>query len=311
MRDGGEATVDTDGIHRFGGEEGWEEAFQFGLQDSGNDLSGFMRVGLVPNLHRKNVFCLLLLPDGGAVGMRREVHFDSTELSAGGLVFQSIIPEERWKLMFNGTMPDMTGRRGSRKRTSLLLDFEAGGPVFDHRECGSSFHHVLSEGSYEQVEQLGTISGSVEVAGTDYQVQAVGAKSHSWGVRSPSADMERTWISALLTDGTGFSLTAVRVGEEEVMSGFLLTEGENHPMTDGLMVTRIGDSGEPLGFEVVMNHAEGSEEAKGEVMRSVAMELSHPETVSRVFHSVSKFSMSERSGFGLGEYLVARSGANR
>ncbi|MFP4546400.1 MAG: hypothetical protein ACLFPN_06080 [Methanomassiliicoccales archaeon] len=293
--------MDTDGIHRFGREEGWEEAFHFGFHDSKNDLSGFMGVGLTPNLHKKNVFCLLLLPDGGAVGLRREVRFDSTELSAGGLVFQMIIPEERWKLMFNGTMPDMTGR-GSRRRTSLLLDFEASSPVFDHRECGGSFHRMLSGGDFEQVEQLGTVSGTVEVADREFEVQAVGAKSHHWGVKDRE-NAEYTWVAALLEDGSGFDLSAVRTADGEVLSGFVQLEGEKLPLRDGLVVSHLGDSGEPLSLGIVMNHEKGSAETEGEVRKNAVVNL--PGGGKR-YHIVSRFTMGGETGFGVGEYLDRR-----
>ncbi|MFA5313124.1 MAG: hypothetical protein WC375_07415, partial [Methanomassiliicoccales archaeon] len=61
--------MEYDIIHEAGEQKDWNESFYFNFYDRGNDLTGFMRIGLVPNKKEKTVFCFLMLPDGSVAGI--------------------------------------------------------------------------------------------------------------------------------------------------------------------------------------------------------------------------------------------------
>ena len=116
---------DTDVIHRFGGELDWNESFYFSFYDIGNDICAFMRIGLRPNRDQKNMFCFLMMPDGTIVGLKRDVPLKDTELNAAGLVFQRLVPEKRWKLMFNGGLFSLFQEGKPLRKVSFMPANEA------------------------------------------------------------------------------------------------------------------------------------------------------------------------------------------
>jgi len=100
-------SLSSDIIHEFGSQEEWNESFYFNFYDRGQDICGFMRIGLKPSKKLKDVFCFLMLPDGSVMGIKDSVAMEDNELEAKGLKLAKVEDEKKWHLEFSGELPKM------------------------------------------------------------------------------------------------------------------------------------------------------------------------------------------------------------
>ncbi len=300
---------DTDVIHRIGRELDWNESFYFSFYDKVNDICGFMRIGLKPNRAQKNVFCFLILPNGSIVGMKKDVPYSDTELSAGGLVFQKIVPEKRWKIMFNGGLHALFEEGRPLKRTSFMLDWNGLNEVFDYRDCisGGIKEEMSKKVASEHLEQFGRIKGLLEVGGKKYDIEGLGERDHSWGVRDWTAPKMWIWLTCQFSDDCALNLTKLVVEQGEVDAGFIHLDGRNIPLMKAKIDTVYGDAGSPESFEMVLEDNEGnSHSITATVRKKAIMEFPNPEGhgISLMHETLAEYRMGDKVGYGIAEYLI-------
>jgi hypothetical protein len=107
----------TDIIHEFGTHEEWNESFYFNFYDRGQDICGFMRIGLKPNKKEKSVFCFLMMPDGNVFGLKDQAVMENNDLEAVGLKFSKLVDDKKWRLEFNGELPKMA-KEGEKEKVT-------------------------------------------------------------------------------------------------------------------------------------------------------------------------------------------------
>ncbi len=300
---------DTDVIHPKGSEVDWNEGFHFSFYDRHNDICGFMRVGLIPNRMRKSMFCFLMMPDGTIMGVRGGTPFKNTELSARGLVFQRIVPEKRWKLMFNGAMCAMYEEGQPVKRSSFMLDWEGLNKLFDYRGCVSWV--AGEEGSdrehSEHLEQFGRITGLLEIGGEEYVIDGLGERYHSWGAGYRAYPRMWMWITCQFSDGGAFNVTRLRVGRKDFDAGFIHLDGRNLPLVNVEINTVYGNASSPESFDMIIEDEEGdSHHVSAKVIKKAMIELPAPngQGISLMHEALIEYRMGNSIGYGVAEYLI-------
>jgi hypothetical protein len=299
----------TDIIHEFGTHEEWNESFYFNFYDRGQDICGFMRIGLKPNKKEKSVFCFLMMPDGNVFGLKDQAVMENNDLDAVGLKFSKLVDDKKWRLEFNGELPKMA-KEGEKEKVAFDLTFDALNDVFDYRESVSGEKEkIASLVASEHLEQFGKITGKLTLGSKIYDVTAMGERDHSWGVRDWNAPRMWVWITAQFDEGFAFNLTKLFMDRGEVDAGFIHIDGKNVPIVRADIVTEYNRDGSPNTVYMALHDKEGDVHgAKAVIKHKVALPFTSKDdkVLSLMHECLSKFTLDDDVGYGIVEYLVRK-----
>jgi len=172
--------MNYDTLHPPGADREWNESFYFNFYDASNDICGFMRIGIKPNVDERSMFFFLMLPDGSAVGTRGVGPASDGPLSVKGLELIMMEPEKRWRLRYQGPM----ARMGTEKITTVSMDlvFDCLAPTYDYRRSvGAEGERIARQVASEHLEQFGQVSGTIDIDGQRTEVEGLGERDHVLG----------------------------------------------------------------------------------------------------------------------------------
>jgi len=304
--------VETDIIHEHGEQKNWNESFYFSFYDRGNDICGFMRLGLMPNKNEKMLFCFFMMPDGSIVGTKDNVEFDGSELNAKGLTFTKVEDEKVWNLKFEGELP--THMKGEETVSKVVFDlrFEGVNPMFNYRECVTGDKEAMAASvASEHLEQMGKVLGQLTIDDKDYYIKGLGERDHSWGERDWTAPRAWVWLTCQFNDGYGFNVTKMYMDKGDIDAGFIYVDGETLPIVKVDMVTEYDADGSPNTLYMAMYDKDGVVYGvKGEVKRKVVMEFKGEDNRGSImFENLARYRIDDGSdevGFGIAEYLFRK-----
>ncbi|MEM0448911.1 MAG: hypothetical protein QW520_03710 [Methanomassiliicoccales archaeon] len=302
-------SLSSDVIHEFGSQEEWSESFYFNFYDRGQDICGFMRIGLKPNKKEKEIFCYLLLPDGHVLGVKNSVVMEDNELSAEGLRFTKIEDEKKWRLQFSGQLPRIH-KEGDKETVTFDLEFSALNLPYNYRESVSGEKEKIAQAvASEHVEQFGKIVGKLNIGNRVYDLNALGERDHSWGVRDWNAPKMWVWITCQFDEHFAFNLTKLFMEKGEVDAGFIHMDGKNVPIVRADIVTEYNRDGSPNTVYMALHDKEGDVHGIKSVIKHKAT-LPFPsrdgKVISHMHECLAKFTMDDEVGYGIVEYLVRK-----
>lgn len=183
--------------HEHGGEAGWTEALRFWFVDPASRLAGIAVMEFEPATRNASSSLTLLFPDGTfARAIGRAQNAKRAELSVGRLSFVVERPMQRWGLKAKdvalvfptGAAPSDGARAGSATQISIDLAFEAYAPAAGRawRRAvvnDQKFLQVVSSGTFAQP---GWFAGTVKAGARTFEIDGVGVRERTWGVRVPS-----------------------------------------------------------------------------------------------------------------------------
>lgn len=301
--------MSSDIIHEFGSQEEWNESFYFNFYDRGQDICGFMRIGLKPNKKLKDVFCFLMLPDGSVMGIKDSVAMEDNELEAKGLKLAKVEDEKKWHLEFSGELPKMH-KDAEKEPVSFALDFTALNNVYDYRESVSGDKEKIAQAvASEHTEQFGKVLGKLNIGTRVYDINAMGERDHSWGVRDWNAPKMWVWITCQFDEGYAFNLTKLFMDKGEVDAGFIHIDGKNVPIMRADIVTEYNRDYSPNTVYMALHDKEGDVHGvKAVVKHKTALPFTSRDgkVVSHMHECLAKFTLDDDVGYGIVEYLVRK-----
>ena len=301
--------MDSDVIHEFGENKDWNESFYFNLYDRGNDILGFMRVGLVPNKKEKTAFCFFLMPDGSTIGTKSKSEMADNDLVSGGLRLEKMESEKKWAIRFEGELPKHLKDEVSKVNVKFDLEFDALNGMFDYRNCVSGEKEILSLSvASEHLEQFGKVKGTIKIGDREYAVDALGERDHSWGVRDWSAPGRWVWITCQFNEGYAFNITKLYTDKGEVDAGFIHQDGVTLPIVKVDMAHEFDAEGTPSELYLAMYDKDGDVYGvKAVVKRKVMLAMNEDEKRTPViFETLAKFKLDDDVGYGVLEYLLRK-----
>ncbi|MDD1747515.1 MAG: hypothetical protein LUQ16_07115 [Methanomassiliicoccales archaeon] len=301
--------MSSDVIHEFGSQEEWNESFYFNFYDRGQDICGFMRVGLKPNKKLKDVFCFLMLPDGSVLGVKDSVAMEDSELEAKGLKLVKVEDEKTWRLEFSGELPRMH-KDAEKEQVSFALDFTALNSVYDYRESVSGEKEKVAQAvASEHTEQFGKVVGKLNIGTRVYDINGMGERDHSWGVRDWNAPKMWVWITCQFDEGYAFNLTKLFMDKGEVDAGFIHIDGKNVPIMRADIVTEYNRDNSPNTVYMALHDKEGDVHGvKAVVKHKSTMPFASRDgkVVSHMHECLAKFTLDDDVGYGIVEYLIRK-----
>lgn len=240
--------------HAADGDPLWGESWYFDFAQPDGSLGGYVRLGLYPNLGRPGGgtrtgvawwWAYIAGEDRPLVAVRdHDVPLPTQGLEVrteglwGELVCET--PHEHWSIgmeAFGVALDDPTeayrGERGERVAVGLDLEWEERGPVYPY---------ALTS----RYEQACHVTGELLIGDETIDIDAVGERDHSWGVRDWWV-LPWTWTAGQLDDGTAFHAAGTHLDGATVWkAGFVLPGAQ--PLEDietFAATTELGGAGLP------------------------------------------------------------------
>jgi hypothetical protein len=233
-----ESILRHDRVHEPADDPRWRESYYFSFFDERTGIGGFSSIGKRPARgHSGSINAIwgpatstLIASELGSF----EGHDDAYDVA--GLSYASDEPYGSWRLRFEGVLNDggseiecdhgalgPTGRSLATKvEVAYDLTFTPSYPpyLYEHRP---EWRDLFTG----HVDEVGAVTGEVEIAGQRYEIDARGGKDHSWGVRDWFKAQAWRWI-----DLVGGELAAECAlwratfdGDEWVEDGAIFTDG--------------------------------------------------------------------------------------
>ena len=295
----------TDTLHEPSDHLDWNESLYFNFYDRANDVCGFMRIGLKPNRDETSMFCFLLMPDGSILGMKgAEAH--RGELSAKGLSYRMVEAERLWGIGYEGALGKMGAEGPIPVPVRFDLSFECLNDVFDYRRCVSGEAERVSQRvAAEHLEQFGRVRGSLSVGDDRYEIDGLGERDHSWGVREWTAPRMWIWLTAEFDADLALNLTSLDMEVMRVDAGFVHIDGEDLAIVGADVETSYAPGGAPESLLMTLRDERGgTHEVRGEVVRLATLPFTEGDSRSIMYETLTRYELDGRIGYGIAEYLI-------
>jgi hypothetical protein len=299
--------MDTDVIHPFGEGAEWNESFYFNLYDRERDICAFMRIGLKPNKSEKSMFCFLMLPDGRIAGMRAAEPLADPGLQVAGLAFEKVEAEKHWRMRYTGALADMVKKEPLR--VAFDLEFRSLNGIFDYRECVSGEKEKIArQVASEHLEQFGRARGRLSVGDQVFEIDGLGERDHSWGVREWTAPKMWTWLTAEFSESCALNVTRLVMDGGTVEAGFIHIDGENRPIVGAEIETSSGPGGAPCSLALRLTDRAGREyRVDAEIIRTAMLPFEGGPGLSAVmYETLARYRLNGLTGYGIAEYLIRK-----
>lgn len=170
--------------------------------------------------HNEN-WMMISVPGEGVWGFENRDLPEGEGFKQGDLEWKCTKPGEKWKVKFNGTLPQ--GKK--EEKVKLDVNWVGAAPivVFDkvgttalqvgkqiaREEWTSAYFKKLRELDQVHYEQAGAMKGTLEFKGKKHELEFVGVRDHSWGVRNWEDWDRHFWLLGLLEDGRFFNFSLI------------------------------------------------------------------------------------------------------
>ncbi|MGZ7050366.1 MAG: DUF7065 domain-containing protein [Methanobacterium sp.] len=280
--------------------EEWNESYYFNFYDENNDLTAFMRIGNKVNKNEKLMFFYLMSPDIMA-GIKLETPYDEEPLNIAGLEYQEI-ESGKWKLKYRGSICNPLNKK--EFKVNMDVTWEALNPVMNYINCVDDKQVEMSSNvASEHYEQFGKASGKIEIDGDTFEIEALGERDLSLGVREWGSPRMWMWINSEFSHDEAFNITKLSVDEGDIDAGYFYLNSINEPLVKSDIDVEF-TGGIPSKFQMTLFDKKGSEYAvTGEVIRFGMIPV---DGGMILIETLSKYSWKGKKGFGVAEFLVPK-----
>ncbi|MGH7290126.1 MAG: phosphotransferase, partial [Myxococcota bacterium] len=245
--------ADDEGTHEPTDEALWNESWYFDFADPGQDVGGWVRLGLIPNQGHAWINALLCGPDMPTIAVldfeaalptdHTHVHTDDLDLE-----LEAITPLRSYRV-------SLRGRGQAYDDPAALLRGDSGRPVelvmnLTWTTAGTPYQYRLST----RYEIPCTVSGTVTTDGRSFEFTDVaGQRDHSWAARDWWS-MEWVWSALHLDDGTHLHGLDLRIpGAPRMAAGYAQRAGDVVELQTVVARETFGDNELPLGTTLEMS----------------------------------------------------------
>ncbi|MCP4007274.1 MAG: hypothetical protein GY725_24075 [bacterium] len=211
-------------LHEVGSDPAWQESFYFNWADPERHSFTLARTGY--RFHpRKTDGLVISLREGelelfyGPADLDHEGDCRDEDpgkgMRAGDLVVTMLEPLRRWRLQIEG-------ERG------MDVTFEAHTPAFDYGAHGAQLATTMTGAHFEQ---SGRVTGWTHFGSQRQEIDALGQRDKSWGVRDWQRLEGWNWLAGQLGRDWSFNLMQTFEDGRVLDNGFVFRDGANHPLT--------------------------------------------------------------------------------
>lgn len=278
----------------------WNESYYFNFHDKNNDLTAFMRIGNKVNKNEKSMFFYVMSPTMTA-GIKLETPCDDKPLSIAGLEYHKL-ETGQWNIKYDGFIFNPLEKTQFKIKMDVI--WEALNPVMDYVECVDEKETEMSSNvASEHYEQFGKATGTIEIDGESFEIEALGERDLSLGIRAWGSPKMWMWINAEFSEYEAFNITKLSVEEGDIDAGYFYTDSINHPLVKSDIDVKF-NNGIPSSFSMALFDKKGSEyTVSGEVVRFGMIPVDEKMIL---IETLSKYSWNDNEGYGIAEFLVPK-----
>jgi len=305
--------MNTDILHQPGKHNQWSESFYFNWYDQTHDICSFTRIGLTPNIKEKNMFLFFMLPQRKKLGIRDTKPLgtvstdDALMLSVNKLTFSKITNEKEWNISYDGTLLDPYQPDNPSVPVRFNLTFTGLHSMFNYRDCPiSALQQKLSEDvASEHLEQYGHVKGKLTIVDETFEINALGERDHSWGIRKWTAPKQWIWLTCQFNNDFAFNITKLTVAEGDIDAGFIHVDGKTHPIKQVSIDTAYSTHHEPILFTLSMHTTTDKIfDIQASVKDKIHVPFNNGNDKSMMYENLAKYTYKNTVGYGIAEYLI-------
>jgi hypothetical protein len=278
----------------------WNESYYFNFHDKNNDLTAFMRIGNKVNKNEKSMFFYLMSPNLVA-GIKLETPCGDKPLNIAGLDYQEV-ETGKWKLKYNGSIFDPLSKVPKEFKIKMDVTWEALNPIMDYVNCVDEKHAKLSSNvASEHYEQFGKAVGKIEIDNDIFEIEALGERDLSLGLRDWGSPKMWMWINSEFSNDEAFNITKLSVDEGDIDAGYFYINSVNEPLIKSDINLEFSN-GIPSRFSMTLNDKKDNEYSViGEVIRFGMIPV---DGGMILIETLSKYNWNDKEGYGVAEFLV-------
>jgi len=157
----------------------------------------------------------------------------------------------------------------------------------------------------EHYEQAGSYKGTLKIGSRTIEIDAIGHRDHSWGIRDWHAPEKWTWLSVEFGDGVGLNLCRIVIGKVDMFLGYIIREGRNYPLKEHTLDTEFEPDGitqKKLHF-CIEDVGGFRMNVTGQVFNVFHFTFKEDGKHTIVNEGLTEYSWEEKKSFGISEYL--------
>jgi hypothetical protein len=260
-----------------------------------------MRIGNKINKNEKSMFFYVMTPKLIA-GIKLETPCDDKPLSIAGLEYQEIEPGQ-WRLQYDGLIFNPLEKL--EFQVKMDVTWQALNPIMDYRNCVDEKQTKMSSKvASEHYEQFGKAVGKIEIDGEVLEIEALGERDLSRGVREWGSPKMWMWINSQFSDEEAFNITKLSVDEGDIDAGYFHIKGVNEALIQADIDVEF-NKGIPSKFRMILRDKKGSQySVDGEIIR---MGMIPVDGDMMLIETLSRYNWDGKEGYGVAEFLVPKS----
>ncbi len=282
--------------------EEWNESYYFNFHDKSNDLTAFMRIGNKVNKNEKSMFFFLMSPQMIA-GIKLETPCDDNPLNIAGLKYEEI-ETGKWRLKYNGSIFDPLAEVPQEFKVKMDVTWEALNPIMDYVDCVDEKQTEMSSNvASEHYEQFGKAFGKIEINDEILEIEALGERDLSRGIREWGSPKMWMWINSEFSNNEAFNITKLSVDEGDIDAGYFYTGSVNVPLVKSDINVKF-NNGIPSMFSMTLIDKKGFKySVDGEVIRFGMIPIDGDMIL---IETLSRYNWDGKTGYGVAEFLVPK-----
>jgi hypothetical protein len=282
--------------------EEWNESYYFNFHDKTNDLTAFMRIGNKVNKNEKSMF-FFIMSSKLVAGIKLETPCDDNPLSIAGLKFKEA-KNGIWELKYDGSIFDPLSKVPNEFKVKMDITWEALNPVMDYVNCVDEKQAEMSSNvASEHYEQFGRASGKISIDTESYDIDALGERDLSLGVRAWESPKMWMWINSEFSNEEAFNITKLSVEEGDIDAGYFYVNSVNEPLIKSEIDLKY-NNGLPSKFSMELFDKKGSQySVTAEVIRFGMIPVDER---MLLIETISKYKWDNKEGYGVAEFLIRK-----
>lgn len=291
----------------------WSESWYFNFIDEKAGIDWVTRISYNSFDLKSNVLSVLFVDNEPKVYVNRmkldEIPEDKWNLDKK-VKYELIKPHSEWKLTYEDRLFDLNLVWKNRFDPFSYLE------GVDLIEYLDEYIDLIGKASQQHYEQGGIVKGTLKFKKTDEirEINCLGHRDHSWGVRQWEVVDKWNWISAQFEDKT-VNIAKVIVGKNILVSGFISTDQGNVRVSNVEINTEFeeykdkfgGKKKRPKTSSFKITDVDNNEylirsKRRTSIDLPVPIESEVKTVISEQVHNFS-INDSEYSGTGISEYL--------
>lgn len=297
----------------------WRESYYFDFYDPDSGLAYFSSIGYRINKGHMGSSVAFVWDDETYVTKDYAYPTENEAVQADGLLYEAVTPNEEWRVRHLGAINRFEPGSDAMERSptefpfaehplyTLDMDLTCVGihdPVY-YEPAGES-SDVFSSLYTGHADQGLTVTGSVTLGDRTVEVDGVGERDHSWGIRDWRAPERWQWTSAVFDEDTALNFWQVETSDESAVEGYLHLDGESANVEDVAVETAFSEDGvTPDTFDLTVTDARGRElDVGADAGTVVPINFEYEDEVTTIRRTPTEYSAEGTDGYGWTEYAT-------